>query len=376
LSSTTKLGVAVIGLGHFGCKRVQTIAADPGSRLCVVADVLEERARAVGEANGCDHTQDWKDILSCEDVDAVIVSTSTRFLPQIAQAALEAGKHVLCEKPFGRNAAEVLSTVETAARNHLCLKVGYNHRYHLALEKAHALFQQGAIGRLHFLRCAYGHGGRPGYDQEWRTQSEFAGGGQLLDQGVHALDLFRWFGGEFSQVKAYMSTAFWPIAPVEDNVFALLRNATGCVASLHASWTNWKNTFVFEAFGEAGYLTVSGLGGHYGTERLAWGTRRTLGATPEEQHFEFPGPDQSLAREWQDFVDCIRQDRTPQSDGRDGWKTLLLADSIYRDASANGTIHASLHRTTHASPYEMTPADTETEPALLAQAHYRGENSR
>ncbi len=376
MSSATKLGVAIIGLGHFGCKRVQAITADPNSRLCIVADTREERTREVGKANDCDHTQDWKDILSCEDVDAVIVSTSTRFLPRIAEAALNAGKHVLCEKPFARNAAEALPAVEAAERKHLCLKVGYNHRYHPALEKSHALFRQGAIGRLHFLRCVYGHGGRAGYNQEWRTQSEVAGGGQLLDQGVHALDLFRWFGGDFFQVKAYMTTAFWPIAPLEDNIFALLHNEAGCVASLHASWTNWKNTFVFEAFGETGYLTVSGLGGHYGTECLAWGTRRALGTAPEEQRFEYPGPDQSLAHEWQDFVDCIRHGRSPQSDGRDGWKTLQLAELIYQDARVDGTIHATQRRTTQGNTCAMTPADTEIGPALLAQAHYGGEHSR
>ncbi len=355
---------------------MQAIAADPGSRLCAVADVIGERASSVGEANGCAHSTDWKGVLSRPDVDAVIVSTSTRSLPQIAEAALHAGKHVLCEKPFGRNAREVVPAVETAERHHLCLKVGYNHRYHPALEKAHALFQQGAIGRLHFLRCTYGHGGRAGYDQEWRTQTEAAGGGQLLDQGVHALDLFRWFGGEFSAVKAYCSTAFWPITPLEDNIFALLRNAPGCVASLHASWTNWKNTFVFEVSGEAGYLAVSGLGGHYGSERLIWGTRRELGQTPQEQHFEFPGPDQSLAREWKDFADCIRHGRIPQSDGRDGWRTLLLAESIYKDAGSGGILHGEIPATQDGTIHEMIPTHKRIEQSVPAQQHDSGENSQ
>lgn len=373
MSSSTKLGVAVIGLGRFGSRRVQTIAADPGSRLCIVADALEERARSVGEAQGCDYSANWKDILLRQDVDAVVVSTSTSFLPEIAQSVLEAGKHVLCEKPFGRNAAEVLPAVEAAERHRLCLKVGYNHRYHRALAKAHLLFQQGAIGALHFLRCVYGHGGRAGYEQEWRTQKG-AGGGQLLDQGVHGLDLFRWFGGEFTEVKAYRSTAFWPIAPLEDNVFALLRSADGCVASLHASWTRWKNEFVFEAFGEAGYLMVSGLGGHYGIERLTWGTRRDLGMSPEEQCFEFAGPDPSLEREWQDFTECLRQGRTPPSDGRDSWKTLRLAESIYQDAGVEGTVHGLMSGTTLRGMYQSGPVEREVGPPVMAATHDRGEN--
>jgi len=216
-------------------------------------------------------------------VDVVVVSTSTRFLPVVAQKALAAGKHVLCEKPFGRRVDEVLPAVEEAARRKLCLKVGYNHRYHPAIAKAHVLLEEGAIGDILFLRCLYGHGGRPGYEREWRVDPELSGGGQLLDQGVHALDLFRWFLGEFEEVTGTVSTAFWPIAPTEDNVFATMRAPCGAVAHLHASWTYWKNTFAFDVFGQKGYLRVSGLGGSYGLERLCWGFRKKPGDVPEEQ---------------------------------------------------------------------------------------------
>ena len=337
MNDTSSLGVAVIGLGRFGRKRLASIASDAHARLRMVADSVPEVAERTGAELGCEHTRNWQDTLACSDVDIVVVSTSTRFLPEIARAALENGKHVLCEKPFGRSSHEVLPAVEAAERNHLCLKVGYNHRYHPALEKAHQLFVCGTIGKAHFIRCVYGHGGRSGYDQEWRAQGEYSGGGQLLDQGVHALDLFRWFAGEFCTVKACTRTSFWPIAPLEDNVFALLESSAGCLASLHASWTNWKNTFAFEVFGEKGYLKVCGLGGPYGTERLCWGRLRVLGVTPEEEHFDFPESDSSLDREWLDFVTCVREGRTPQSDGRDAWQTLRVAEAIYAASTAPGT---------------------------------------
>jgi predicted dehydrogenase len=336
MNEITTLGVAVIGLGRFGQKRLASITADAHARLRIVADAVPEIAERTGIELGCDHTQNWQEAVTRSDVDIVVVSTSTRFLPQIAQAALENAKHVLCEKPFGRSSREVLPAVEAAERDQLCLKVGYNHRYHPALEKAHKLFVADAIGEAHFIRCVYGHGGRGGYEQEWRSQAQFSGGGQLLDQGVHALDLFRWFAGEFCAVKACARTSFWPIAPLEDNVFALLESRAGCLASLHASWTNWKNTFVFEVFGEKGYLNVSGLGGHYGTERLCWGRLRTLGTTPEEEWFEFAGPDLSLHREWLDFAACVREARTPQSDGRDAWQTLRVAEAIYAASKTPG----------------------------------------
>jgi predicted dehydrogenase len=328
--------------------------------LRVVADLDMDRARRAGAALGCAFTASWRQAVERSDVDAVIVSTSTRALPEVSLAALETGKHVLCEKPFGRCAAEVWPAVEAAEHHQLCLKIGYNHRYHPALRQAYAMFRGGAIGRLHFLRCVYGHGGRPGYDREWRTQPELAGGGQLLDQGVHALDLFQWFAGEFAEVKAYSSTAFWPIAPLEDNIFALLRCPSGCLASLHASWTEWKNSFRFEVFGEEGYLTVRGLGGAYGSERLCHGIRRGLGKCPEENFFAFPGPDQSLEQEWEDFLDCIEQGRIPPSSGRSGWQTLQLADCVYRAAREPGA----------------APSEIYNEPVALLPAHCAGENRR
>jgi predicted dehydrogenase len=324
-----EFGVCVVGLGRFGSKRVSAVAANPRSHLSAVSDVLADRAHQVGAEFDCASSVDWAEVVARRDVNIVVVSTTTRSLPQVALAALRAGKHVLCEKPFGRNSDEVLPAVEEAEGSRLSLKVGYNHRYHPALARAHELLEQGALGRLHFMRCIYGHGGREGYDQEWRSRAEMAGGGQLLDQGVHALDLFRWFAGEFSEVKACLSTAFWPIEPLEDNVLAILQAENGCLASLHASWTQWKNTFQLDVYGEKGYLVAAGLGGAYGLERLCFGQRRGLGKPPEEQWFEFPGPDISLQQEWNDFLDCIESGREPPSNGRDGWKTLRLAEAIY-----------------------------------------------
>ena len=327
----------MIGLGKFGSKRIATILNNARTKLRAVSDVNPQRAGEVGEQMNCAHSAMWQEVVNRSDVDLVVVSTSTECLANIALGALQAGKHVLCEKPFGRTAEEVLPAVVTAREAGLTLKVGYNHRYHPALSKAHRLVQQGALGKLHFLHCFYGHGGRAGYEQEWRTRASSAGGGQLLDQGVHALDLFRWFAGEFLEVKATAATSFWPIAPLEDNVFALLRNERGCVAQLHASWTSWKNNFQFVISGERGHISVTGLGGAYGMERLVHGIRTTLGSPPQESSFEFPQPDESLHLELDDYLDCIEQGREPQSSGEDAWKTLKLAQSIY--AAANDRSH-------------------------------------
>jgi predicted dehydrogenase len=330
--SDNRIRVAIVGAGKFGTKRAMAIAANSGSEIRVIADQVPETARSLAETLGCSSSTNWEETVTREDVDAVVVATSTQSLNMVSHKALAAGKHVLCEKPLGRNAEEVRPTVEMATRKNLCLKVGYNHRYHPAIAKAHALLSEGTIGKIEFLRCLYGHGGRKGYEHEWRADPRLSGGGQLLDQGVHVLDLFRWFLGDFHEVKAYAPTLHWPIAPAEDNIFALLRTGDGRVALLHASWTNWKNVFTFDVFGEKGSLSVHGLGGHYGVERLCWADRHTNGVKPEEHWFEYDAPDKSLEEEWKDFLDCIMTGRRPSSDGLDSMKTLQLAEAIYKSA--------------------------------------------
>jgi predicted dehydrogenase len=325
----SKMRVAMVGAGKFGEKRALAAACHPLTDVVVVADLLEKRAAQLSARINCASTTKWEEAVTRKDVDAVIVCAPTHQLSTISRLALEAGKHVLVEKPFGRSAEEVLPVVELAARKHLRLKVGYNHRYHPALARAYELFRAGAIGRALFLRCCYGHGGRKGYENEWRTQAHLSGGGELLDQGVHALDLFQWFAGPFEEAAGFMTTAFWPIAPSEDNAFVLLRNAHECVAQLHASWTNWKNVFLFEVFGETGSLTVSGLGGNYGPERLCCSSRRSFGMAPEEKWFDFPGEDRSLELEWSDFVRCVSNGEDAPSSGKESLETLRLVDALY-----------------------------------------------
>jgi predicted dehydrogenase len=324
--------VALVGAGRFGAKRAESVGRSARSKLTVVADLVTELAEAVGQKFDCRATSDWREAVTRDDVDTVIVSTPTHLSSQVSLLAAQAGKHVLAEKPCATGSAEFLSVVHAARAADVLVKAGYNHRYHPAIRRAHQLFEQGTIGRPLFIRCTYGHGGRVGYEAEWRSQVALSGGGELLDQGVHALDLFQWFLGEFEEVTGMVSTAFWRIAPAEDNVFALLRTPGNVVAQLHASWTNWKNTFSFEVFGEEGYLKTSGLGGSYGLERLCCGLRKKPGDVPEEQWTEFPGPDDSLEKEWEDFLDAVAEGREPPSNGREACRTLQLVEAIRRAA--------------------------------------------
>ncbi len=333
-----KIHVALIGAGRFGAKRANAVGKSARSTLTVVADVATDLAVAVGQRFESQTTANWREAVTREDVDAVIVSTPTHLSSQISLLAVQSGKHVLVEKPCAASSAEFARVVQAAQSRGVRLKAGYNHRYHPGLRHAYEYFTKGVIGRPLTIQCSYGHGGRDGYEREWRSQTDLSGGGQLMDQGVHALDLFQWFLGEIEEVTAMVSTAFWPIAPAEDNVFATMRASSGVIAQLHASWTYWRNKFSFTLIGEKGYLCVDGLGGNYGPERLCLAVRENPGDVPKEEWNNFSGPDESLELEWEDFLDSIVEGREPMSGGDEALHTLLLVDTIYRAARERRTI--------------------------------------
>ena len=319
--------VGLIGCGLIGKRRAEVVCRSPGDELVCLADADHGKAAAVAEALGCIPVADWRQVTARDDLDAIIVSTPNKYLAPISVAALEARKHVLCEKPPGRNLQEAAWMAEAAARAGKVLKIGFNHRHHPAIRKAHEACRLGLIGAPMFLRAVYGHGGRPGYEREWRADPELSGGGELLDQGIHIVDLCRWFLGEFSEVFGWTPTCFWgrngagplsagnskpPLgAPVEDNAFALMRTSTGQVAEWHTSWTQWKNRFSFEVFGSEGYVRVEGLGGSYGGETLVVGRRRRASGPPAEERFDFQGPDLSWDAEWREFVSSLSEGRRP-----------------------------------------------------------------
>jgi predicted dehydrogenase len=286
---------------------------------------------------GGEWTDDWRGVTGHQRIEAVVVATVNKSLLPITRAALQSGKHVLCEKPLGRNAYEAKEMMETAENANRVLKVGFNHRHHPALWRAQQMAQSGKIGPLMSIRAAYGHGGRPGYDQEWRGDPELAGGGELLDQGVHVIDLCRWFMGDFVQVSGMLGTWFWQVAPLEDNGFALLRTAQGQVAQVHTSWTQWKNLFRFEIFGRDGFLLVNGLGGSYGVETLTLGKRRPESGPPLMETWEFPGPDISWQAEWEEFKKAIQEGRQPLGNGHDGYQAARVIDAIY-ESSKTGRV--------------------------------------
>ncbi len=331
--------VAVIGCGLIGKRRSQTATDHPLSELAIVVDINSAAAEAVAVQYGCESSTDWKAAIARPDIDIVAVATHNGLLAEIAIAALQAGKHVLIEKPMGRNLAEALQMAEAAKAADRILKIGFNHRYHPALAKAYDLFQAGAIGDIINIRARYGHGGRPGYENEWRGNPELAGGGELTDQGVHIADLIHWFAGLPTEAFAYLQTAIWPIQPLEDNGFGLFRFGDGAIASFHTSWTQWKNLFSFEIYGQKGSLTIEGLGKSYGIERLTIAYRKPEGGVPDLEDLVFDLPDISWELEWQDFIGAIVAKTPYWGTPEEGVNAMRMLDALYRSAKTGAAIH-------------------------------------
>ncbi|HEV8434161.1 MAG TPA: Gfo/Idh/MocA family oxidoreductase [Thermoanaerobaculia bacterium] len=322
--------VAIVGCGLIGQKRSRAL---PGGRVVVCCDPLSDRAESLAKSTGASCTSEWHDVVGREDVDVVIVATTNDMLAPVTLAAIEAGKHVLVEKPAARSFDEVLPLLDAATKRDVRVRVGFNHRYHPALLEARKIVDSGALGDLMFVRGRYGHGGRIGYDKEWRADPGKSGGGELIDQGVHLIDLARWFLGDFTNVEGFAKTYYWDM-PVDDNAFLLLRTAREQTAFLHVSCTEWKNLFSLEIYGRVGKLQIDGLGGSYGTERLTFYRMLPEMGPPETTAWEYPRGDQSWELEFREFAEDIALHRTPAAGLAEARAALEVVKRIYEGSKA------------------------------------------
>jgi predicted dehydrogenase len=321
----SELRIGIIGCGFIGEKRAKAL---PPGALSICCDTNEQRAAALAAPAKARVESDWHAVVTDAAIDAVFIATTHDRLAEITTAAAAAGKHVIVEKPAALRADELDAAIAAAERTGVSVHVGFNHRYHRAFRKMRDIVDSGVVGPLTHVRARYGHGGRIGYDREWRAVPAISGGGEAIDQGMHVIDLSRWFLGEFVDVYGFAETYFWDM-PVEDNAFLLLRTAHGQVASLHASWTEWKNTFSFELFGRDGKLEVTGLGGSYGVERLAYYKMLPELGPPETTIFEYPFGDDSWALEYAAFCDDVAAKR-PSDPGLEAARAALrIVERLY-----------------------------------------------
>jgi predicted dehydrogenase len=301
------LRVAVVGCGLIGRKRAAVLGPD---ELVGCFDVAPEAAAALAAEHGGRVAGSLDELLAL-DPDAVVVATTHDRLAELSVAALEAGAHVLVEKPAGIGRAQVEGVAEAAERAGKLVKVGFNHRFHGGIARAVEEARSGRHGEILHMRARYGHGGRPGYDREWRADPARSGGGELIDQGIHLLDIAHWLLGPLPLHSALLRTSFWD-APVEDNaVVTLGEQATGPWALMHVSWTEWKNLFSLEIYCRTAKFQVDGLVHSYGPQRLTTYLMAPELGPPAVEQVEFPAQDGSWDAEWRHFRAAVLGEAPP-----------------------------------------------------------------
>ena len=320
-----------MGCGLIGQKRLNSL---PSGTVRIACDLDIERARRLAALSpGCRATASVAEAVSAPDVSLVVIATVNSALAPLACQAAEAGKHVLVEKPVGISLQEIEQLHRIASKRGVLVRAAYNHRYHPACLKTLELWRSGALGPLMFLRGRYGQGGRVGYEKEWRADPKLSGGGELIDQGVHLIDLASIFLGDISTIEGHTATYFWKM-PVDDNAFLCLRNQQGSTAWLQVSCTEWKNLFSLEIYCRDAKLHWEGLGGSYGVERLSYYKMLPQMGPPETTIFEFPRGDESWKLEMAEFFEDIRLNRAPVPGLKEAKTVMRVVETIYEKRKA------------------------------------------
>jgi predicted dehydrogenase len=296
--------VAIVGCGLIGAKRAAALRDE--DELLACHDIDSAARNALAEQHGARACATLPELLRV-GAEVVVVAVVHDELAAIAEQALAAGAHVLVEKPAGVSTAQVERLIDCAAAGRRLVKVGFNHRFHPGIARASEEVRSGEHGDLMFLRGRYGHGGRAGYEAEWRADPKRSGGGELIDQGMHLLDLTHWLAGPLPLHSALLRSHFWA-TPVEDNAVLILGERDSRSepwALLHVSWTEWKNLFSLEVYCRTAKLQIDGLVRSYGSQRLTIYRMSPELGPPEVEVIDYPGEDLSWDREWANFVAAI-----------------------------------------------------------------------
>jgi len=328
------INVGIIGFGKMGRIRYETISKNGHGGVVAIADPQESP-----NLPGVRRYSSAEELIADKQLEALFICTPNYLNKPLTIRGLRSGKHVFCEKPPAFNAREMeeIIQVEQLAGGKR-LMYGFNHRHHDSIRKAKELVDSGVYGRILWMRGRYGKSVDPSFYSNWRSKRELAGGGIMMDQGIHMLDLFLMMAGDFDEVQAFVSNLYWKL-DVEDNVFATFRSREGLVASLHSTMTQWRHLFSLEIFLEKGYIVINGLltdSGTYGEEAMTVAKNRTAAPAAtwrDEEHFRFD-VDNSWRYEVQHFFEAIQQG-TPIKIGssQDALKVMRLIDRIYENDS-------------------------------------------
>jgi predicted dehydrogenase len=358
------LTVGIVGCGVIGTRRAEALG--PRDALLACCDLNGRVAERFARRHGCPACATPEELFALRP-DVVVVATVHDQLAGLVERALAARTHVLVEKPAGISTAQVDRLIECRRASGCLVKVGFNHRFHRGIARAVEEAHSGRHGELMHLRARYGHGGRPGYDREWRAEPARSGGGELIDQGMHLLDLSNWLAGPLPLHSALLRTEFWD-TQVEDNAALILGEAQARAAPwamLHVSWTEWKNLFSLEIYCRAAKIQVDGLVRSYGPQRLRIYRMGPELGPPLLEEVAYTDEDGSWTAEWEHFAEAVTAaDGRPLlgdlSDARAAWAQV---ESAYAGGAHAGMRHAAIGPSTVS--VSTPPAPAVRTPAIL-----------
>lgn len=325
----------IAGFGIVGKKRFQCTLKNKNINVIAVCD--KKFKKKISKKNELIYYKDYKDLLENENLDLILVCMTNDIASLVTINALKNGLHVFCEKPPGRTVDEVKKVIKEEKKNPtLKLMYGFNHRYHSSVQKALKIIKSKKLGKIINMRGVYGKSKLVTFNQPtWRTKRSIAGGGVLLDQGIHMLDLMRYFAGEFTEVKSFVSNSYWGFN-VEDNVYAVMKTNDNKYAMLNSSATQWRHTFNLDINLSHGSLILRGIlsgSKSYGSESLTIvkANSKTDIVTPLEKNLYFY-EDRSLDDELKYFVDTIKYDnKVINGSSFDALQSMLLVYRVYWD---------------------------------------------
>lgn len=331
------MNIGIIGCGGIGQLRAEALRQVPEFKLLQAYDLDRQRLDAFSHQYGCSAARAWQDLINEPGIGAVIVSTPPSLHHEMCVAALAAGKNVLCEKPLARTPKECQEIVNAGSTAQKFVATGFNYRFFPSMLKSKELLDSGLIGDLEYIRSYAGYSAAD-HSQAWHHDAEVIGGGALWDNGIHLIDLTRWFlGEEVNDIKGFTTDRIWRFPGSEDNGFGLLRTSSGKTAALHASWTEWAGyQFKIELYGSQGCIqtTIFPM-----STSVTWFNNR--GEKPNQKTFRFPKvflmehlrsyrwvSIQSFILEFQAFRKSLQGEKSSIATGLDGMRAIEIATAI------------------------------------------------
>ena len=337
----------LIGTGCIGQIRAQALKNAKGCELYAVVDVDRDRAEAITPSREMQVFDDYQKMLALREVDAVIISTPPQFHEEMVISSLEAGKHVLCEKPLGNTVDACRKMVEISRKTGKVLATGFNHRYFPAIQFVKQTLDSGLIGELDHIRAFAGHTGLSEFRAPWEYDKKVMGGGVLMDVGIHVIDLTRYLLGEIEEVEGITTCNVWKLGHAEDNGFVLMRGSQGKNAILHATWSEWKGyRFHIEAYGEKGmvrayYAPMMSMAIYM--DKPGGRRKRTYHFYPmnliKEKLYSWKSTvKQTFQREFSDFIRLCEGKTGVIADGFSGFRAVEIANAVYRSSKEKRSI--------------------------------------